>query len=379
MLYSLVSFIYWLIFVRDKHIFQPILILSLLSIIYFGVGSILYGQLWNLNQIHELNLSRHILTVNIAIIAGHYFSKKIRPFKITFKVDNIILHGLMLLFLVSVFALMVLGGGLDFFAKTRAQRFEIFNKNTLLIFFESAGYLAHTIYVIRKRKFNLWTLLFLLWALLNASRSSLLLSVAPFMYIYISKVNIYKGLLLGLIAGILVFVSKSIISEGLGISESDELIQIGELVNWKRNYYKLNSGANELSMPNPLILNFRGLVSPNVPADMRLSDWYMMKYYPEFYARGNKYGFDPFSEHNVILGNASLFIYWFIIMMVLCVIGRRESAVYEAIFLLSLLSAYKLFRSESYNYVRYVSWYLGYIILVINLFRYVVRSSKTIK
>lgn len=379
MLYSLVSFFYWLFFVRNKQIFHPVLILSLLNMLYFGLGSFLFNQIWDLDKVNELNLSAHIFTVNIAIIVGHILSKKTKPFRLKLKIDNVLLYSLMFSFIVSVLALIVIGGGSEFFSKTRAQRFEIFNDNTLLIFVESAGYLAHTIYVFKKKKASLWTVLFLLWAVLNASRNSLLLTLAPFIYIYISKVNIYKGLFLGLLAGILLFISKSVISGGLGISENTEIVQIGELVNWKRNYYTLNNSKFEQSMPNPLILNLKGLVAPSVRADNRLSDWFMLNYYPEFYSKGNKYGFDPFSEHKVLLGNVSLFIYWVVIVLVLCKIDRSQGEVYNAIFLLSLLSAYKLFRSESYNYVRYVSWYLAYIIFVINAFGNFVRFHKTIK
>ena len=379
MLYSLISFVYWFLFVRNKQIFHPVLILSLLNMLYFGLGSFLFNQIWDLDKAHELNLSAHIFTVNIAIILGHILSKKTKPFRLKLKIDNVLLYSLMFSFIVSVLALIIIGGGLEFFSKTRAQRFEIFNDNTLLIFVESAGYLAHTIYVFKKKKASLWTVLFLLWAVLNASRNSLLLTLAPFIYIYISKVNIYRGLFLGLIAGILLFISKSVISGGLGISENTEIVQIGELVNWKRNYYTLNNSKFEQSMPNPLILNLKGLVAPSVRADSRLSDWFMLKYYPEFYSKGNKYGFDPFSEHKVLFGNVSLFIYWVVIVLVLCKIDRSEGEVYNAIFLLSLLSAYKLFRSESYNYVRYISWYLVYIIFVINTFGNFVRFHKTIK
>lgn len=365
---SVIALSYWIAQRRKVGVTSPLFVLGLLSVLYFGLGGLLYEKIRVINEVVEWRISTYVLVINIAIILGFELSRK-KIIRVSFqpRTPKII----WLLFLIPcllVFPIWIIkGGGPSYFLLNRTQKFAIYNQATFFVLIETIIYFINAVLVIRRGKVNGLTYFLVFWAFIHASRHGIMMSLAPVVYKYIKGMKSGRALVFGLLGGFLLFFSKSFLTKTLNISETDEIVQIGELINWKRNYYAIASGNKQLSdMPNPISTNLLGFVSPKVPKEKVLSDWFMMKFHPIEYSNGNKYGFNPFSEYERIGGVVLMFFYWLIIVIILNKLHTNNNYVAQAMYVVIILSSYKLFRSESYNFNRFILWYVFYVYLSVH-------------
>lgn len=377
---SLIALIYWLIQRQKVGITSPLFVLGVLSALYFGLGGFLFGTIRDLSDPVEVRISIYVLVINIAIILGHRYSKKDVASKFFQPKTPKVIWILILAPCLLVYPLWIIkGGGLSYFSLNRTEKFSIYSQSTFFVFIETIIYFIHAVLVMRKGKINGLTVFLLLWAIVHASRHGILMSLAPSGYKYFKKLKTGRALVFALLGGSLLFLSKSYLQTTMNISETDEIVQIGELINWKRNYYEIVSNDNRLSeMPNPAVTNFIGLISPKVPKEKVLSDWFMMEYHPKQYAKGNKYGFNAFSEYERYGGVMFMFIYWLFIVILLNKFYVNPNYIVQAMYVVLILSSYKLFRSESYNFNRFMIWYVFYIYSLSELiYRIIVKKKVT--
>ena len=378
---SIIALSYWIAQRRKVGVTSPLFVLGLLSALYFGVGGFLYEKIRVVNEVVELRISIYVLVINMAIILGHEWSER-KITSISFQPRTPKIIWLLFLFpCLLVYPLWIIkGGGLSYFSLNRTQKFAIYNQATFLVFIESIIYFINAVLVIRRGKVNGLTGFLVIWAFIHASRHGIMMSLAPIGYRYIQGMKSGRALLFALLGGALLFFSKSFLTKTMNISETDQIVQIGELINWKRNYYEIVSSDNHVSeMPNPIATNLLGLVSPRVPKEKVLSDWFMMKFHQIEYSNGNKYGFNPFSEYERIGGMVLMFVYWLIIVIILNKLHNNNNYISQAMYVVIILSCYKLFRSETYNFIRFILWYVFYVYLVARIMQslFVTKNRKS--
>ena len=70
----------------------------------------------------------------------------------------------------------------------------------------------------------------------------------------------------------------------------------------------------------------------------------LVEFHPKQYAKGNKYGFNAFSEYERFGGLALMFIYWLFIVILLNKLYSNPNYIVQAMYVVIILSSYKLFK-----------------------------------
>jgi len=179
-----------------------------------------------------------------------------------------------------------------------------------------------------------------------------------------SKVMFYSILLLLFF----LFFKQILYAQVLGIEYTSVGADYGEVINWVRNTVNALNTNIEYEY-NPYLVTLEGLFNPFVSSNKPLSNWYMENLFYQNYLDGNKYGFSFIGE-SYIAGSPYLLIIVFSFYGYLFkkVSFKNVTIVNSVIQIIIILMMYKLFRSESYNFFRSITWSYLIPLVVIQLF-----------
>lgn len=156
------------------------------------------------------------------------------------------------------------------------------------------------------------------------------------------------------------FYKPSLYQALLGQSYYTE-IDFGEYTNWIRHTVIL-LGRPDVELPhNGYLLALRSLFVPR-PEEAALSEWFIREF---FYERtllfpGVGYGFSGVWEGYAVNGLPGVALQFAFFGAFFGWLERSPSAIRQVFIVFALILMYRLFRSETYNFVKTYAWYFAY-------------------
>lgn len=274
-------------------------------------------------------------------------------------------------------AAVLITGPWEFLLVERVSRFGMFQQLKQLFYVANLTNVCLPVVLMRYIRFgqrrDLRLLIFLLvhgsiWALLTISRYDMTIILLAAGYVLERHRRIRPSLLLGLlIAGLgsTLFFKPTLYSVLLGL-DYHVPVDFGEYVNWIRNTILLLSSP-EVQVPhNGYGLTLKSLMVMS-PSEHSLSEWYLREFFWErlILFPGTSYGFSGVLEGYLANGLMGIAVHFAFFGAVFGWLERSPGAMRQVFTIFALILTYRLFRSESYNFVKTYAWYFAYPTLAI--------------
>ena len=390
-----VGFSIWY-YLRCRYILQLGIYFNVLAVMYMALGLILtrltMGQAaaTELEQIGLMSIAA-VIGFNLAyVIAGA------RQAHGSNTESGYLPSHTILLFVVGIAlafeaAAILLIGPLDFLLSDRIARFASIRPQTALFYFANFINVCLPIVLLRylhfgyRRDLNLLYFILahgILLGLVTISRydlSIIVLSVCFFLERY-RKIGsrLVFGTLVFSMALTLVF-KPSLYQVLLGQSYATN-VDLGEYTNWVRHTILLMSRP-EVELPhNGYLLALKSLFVMR-PEEDTLSEWFLQEFYLEriIMFPGVGYGFSSVWEGYSANGLVGVALHFGFFGACFGLLERSSSPMRQIFIVFALVLTYRLFRSESYNFVKTYAWYFAYpaiaIVLVDKFMNWASRSS----
>lgn len=269
-------------------------------------------------------------------------------------------------------AAILLVGPLEFLFSDRADRFAIFEARKLMFYF--AGFVNVCLPMVMVRYFRLGQrrdrrLMYFLLAhgamvgLATISRFDL--SIVLLCLVYFLERNSIIGVrqvifFLFVSLFLTLFFKPSLYQFLTGQSYHTD-IDIGEYTNWIKHTVML-LGRPDVELPhNGYLLTLQSLFVPS-PEEDALSEWFIREF---FYERtllfpALKYGFSGVWEGYVANGLPGVALQFAFFGAFFGLLERSPSAMRHVFIVFAIILMYRLFRSETYNFVKVYAWYFAY-------------------
>ena len=269
-------------------------------------------------------------------------------------------------------AAILLIGPLDFLISDRIQRFAVVRPRMALFYI--ANFLNVCLPIVLARYFGYRqrrdrNLLYFLLAhgvllgLLTISRYDLSIAVLCVCYFLernrsIPPLLIVGGLALALASTL--FFKPLLYEIQLGLPYAST-VDLGEYTNWIRHTILLLTRP-EVELPHngyALALQSLFVMSPEEDA---LSEWFFREFFPEraILFPGLGYGFTGVWEGYAANGMAGVALHFAFFGAFFGWLERSPSAMRQVFAVFAMILAYRLFRSEAYNFVKTFAWYFAY-------------------
>ncbi len=138
-------------------------------------------------------------------------------------------------------------------------------------------------------------------------------------------------------------------------------IDLGEYTNWIRHTMLLMTRP-EVELPhNGYLLALKSLFVMQ-PGEDALSEWFFREFYPErvILFPGLGYGFSGVWEGYSANGLGGVALHFAFFGACFGLLERSQTAMRQIFTVFALILAYRLFRSEAYNFVKTYAWYFAY-------------------
>lgn len=269
-------------------------------------------------------------------------------------------------------AAILLTGPLEFLLSDRVERFAIVRPRQAMFYF--ANFINVCLPIVLARYFSLGlrrdrNLLYfivahgVIFGLMTISRYDLSIIVLSLCYFLERHRVIQPRLVLVILVFSLtltLFFKPSLYRVLLGESYLTA-IDLGEYNNWIRNTLLL-MGRPEVELPhNGYLLTLKSLFVIR-PQEDALAEWFFKEFFPDrrILFPGLGYGFSGVWEgyaSNGLIGVAAHFAFFGACFGLL---ERSPSAMRQVFVVFTIVLMYRLFRSESYNFVKTFAWYFAY-------------------
>lgn len=351
------------------------IIFNVLIVIYGIVGINVYWFVFNSN----LEILEEILkVVFISSIAFNFFFRRTRSLyslKNVIKMPNY--FTIKLLFTVIVIFYLSIMFVNNIFFLDRTEAFSILYENKYIFLLSSIQIILYIIiafnYYFRGRAsfFKMATFYLVFMSILTISRYDLfaIFIINIFFLLKTNRISTSKLILYSTsLLLFFLFFKQILYDQLLGIEYTTEGADYSEIINWVRNTV-ITLNSNIKYEYNPYLVTLEGLFNPFISSDKPLTNWYMKNLFYENYMDGNKYGFSFIAEC-YLAGSAYLLIIVFSFYGYLFkkVSFKKLTEVNSVIQIIIILTMYKLFRSESYNFFRSITWSYFIPLFLIQLF-----------
>lgn len=365
-------------YVRGGYVMQLGIYFNVCALAYMLFGLTLARAEMSLQLVPELE---EIGRMSIAAVIGFNFAYLIagarrRPRVFRQTLDYLPSHT-SLLFAVGVAlafeaAAVLLIGPLEFFFSDRADRFVLFEARRLMFYF--AGFINVCLPMVMVRYFRLGQrrdrrLMYFLLAhgamlgLVTISRFDLSIILLCLVY-FLERNSIIGGrhviFFLFVSLFLTLFFKPSLYQFLIGQSYHTE-IDTGEYTNWIRHTVML-LGRPDVELPhNGYSLTLQSLFVPS-PEEDALSEWFVREF---FYERtllfpAIKYGFSGVWEGYAANGLPGVALQFAFFGACFGLLERSPSAMRHVFIVFAIILMYRLFRSETYNFVKVYAWYFAY-------------------
>jgi len=284
--------------------------------------------------------------------------------------------------------LLIALGGADFFSMGRVERFGVFKQYRIILLLSNLLILGMIFSFARYEitrdqkdyKLAMGVLyIVLIYSILTISRTNLTICVIVALF-YFERTGIWsrsKIIIVLLATAIGLFFFKGVLYDLILGNDSYEKFNPGEFINWIRNSILiLSSSYPEVYMPeNSYLLTIKSLFNPS-PAGQALSEWFIEYYYPERAMPGLTYGFSGVIEGYLYGGYLGSILHFSFIGALFAFISRSKSLMGGIILVCCLTLLFRLFRSEMYNFVKTITWYYLYQILLLFLIDKLVMHNR---
>ena len=289
-------------------------------------------------------------------------------------------------------AAILLSGPLDFLFADRSDRFTVLRQRTALFYLANLMNVCLPIVLARYLRFGhrsdrtLLGLLIahnLIFALLTISRYDLAVLLLIGGYFLERERRIRPLPMLCFLAA--AFTStlfyKPVLYDIILGEEYHTEFDSGEYVNWIRNTLLLLRSPS-VEMPHDgYALALKSLFVMR-PAEDALSEWFMKEFFMErlLLYPGVGYGFSGVWEGYAANGLIGVALHFAVFGALFGMLGRSPTAMRHILIVFAMVLAYRLFRSEAYNFVKTYAWYFVYptlaIVVVDKLMRWASRANS---
>lgn len=287
-------------------------------------------------------------------------------------------------------AAVLLSGPLDFLFADRADRFAVLRQRTALFYLANLMNICLPIVLARYLRFGhrsdrtllgLLVVHSLLFSLLTISRYDLAIlllvggyflerhrGIRPlpmlcFLIVVFTSMLFYKPVLYSTILG----------------REYHTEFDIGEYTNWIRHTLMLLE-LPDVAMPHgSYALTLKSLFVIR-PEEDSLSEWFMKEFFMErlLLQPGIGYGFTGVWEGYAANGLIGVAMHFAVFGFLFGLLERSPNAMRHVLIVFAIVLTYRLFRSESYNFVKSYAWYFVYPTLAIVVVdRFLAWASRT--
>ncbi len=145
-------------------------------------------------------------------------------------------------------------------------------------------------------------------------------------------------------------------------------VDYGEYVNWIRHTLLLMSSPESELPHDGYRLALRSLFVVR-PEEDSLSEWLMQEFFPDrmILSPGTAFGFTGVWEGYSAGGFIGVAAHFAFFGAVFGWLERSPSAIRHVLVIFAMILAYRLFRSEAYNFVKTYAWYFAYPVIAIAL------------
>ena len=364
---------------RSGYILQLGSYFNLLAAVYMGLGLILWGRETGQQFTGEID---QIGWMSIAAVSGFNLAYSLAGFRQSTGPAHGLGSGYLpshttMLFVVGVAMVFKLSaifliGVLDFFYINRLERFAILEFKTPLFYVGDFAYVCLPIVLMRYFRFKLRhdrnLMLFIvaqgmIYGLLTISRYDLSIVILCLFY-FLERNRVLRPVqLLGILAILLLitgFFKPSMYMLLLGEVYPHE-VDFNEYTNWIRHTILLMSHP-EVELPhNGYLLSLKSIFIMR-PVEDALSEWFIKNFYLErsLIFPNLRYGFSSVWEGYTANGLSGVALHFAFFGACFGLLERSPTAMRQIFIIFVLILTYRLFRSESYNFVKHFAWYFAY-------------------
>ncbi len=363
----------------------------------FNVFGVLYGNFYIAECIYKnfpisencyfamLLLYVAILSFNVCyLLTSHkssFFNRQ-QCYRLNLRRFNLGLVSLMAVSLLAVFYIVFIKVGLvAYFAASRAEQSLMRSDYSLLLFYPYTLPLISSaslyLYLEYRKKFNLFLFVVsfsavVFEAIISASRGSLLFVLLPSIFL-LNKYKIISNRSTAIVAvlGFCLFgIWKSLYSEEIEVQYDSEFV----------TWYKICDRL--LSLPEGVpyfygrtyLETIYNLIVPITNTEA-LSEWYVRKYEFDVWASGGGRGFpsvfEAYLNFNIF---GVIFVYGFYGVLIKKLDLKSDLGVF--LYLIIMVSIYKLFRAPAYSFWKNIMWFQVYPLLILWYFSRVRMKIK---
>lgn len=371
---------------KSKHVFNIGIFFNALLVIYGVIGLLTYSYVFD-NE--EKILEEIALIILLSSIAFNLTYLKTKPLKKINKVigdtHHYISNAIFILFSSTSLFLLIYNNGL---LVDRTDSFGVLYENKYIFLINSTISISYiqicfNYYFKNQKTFYYFSTLYLLiFSIISISRFDLFLVFVTNAYFLnkLNKISNKKIIIYGILLLILFLFYKQILYQYvLNSNYNNYVADYGELINWLRNTLNVVNSYESYNY-QPYYVTIEGIINPFINSDKALTNWYMNTFHYNKLLAGNKYGFSFIGE-SYLAGGFHLLIfvfafYGYLFKKISFIESTKTTTVIQVIIIISL---YKLFRSESYNFFRSIVWsYLIPLCLIQTISTFLNAISKKI-
>jgi oligosaccharide repeat unit polymerase len=375
---------------RESYLLSLGVIFNAYAALYFFSGVILYESLindWNIN--YNLSLIKELCILAVISFNGAYLlSFRSRGGKESYIPSYSITYFICIMGVIFQVLLIFKVGPIEFFTMDRVKRFAIFSDSKALLLLSNLLYISFVFAAVRfyitknakdKSLFICMALIILTYAILTISRTHITIVAITCVFVferqgYWKKKNIFLTMLL---LAILMLFFKGFLYGIFFQEQNYEKFNPGEFINWIRNtimVFESEYYGNKIDFSS-YILTIKSLVMIS-PDGQPLSHWFINEFHPDMVSAGLTYGFSGIAEGFMAGGYLGVIFHFSVFGFVFGMISKNESFISIVIGLFIMFIMFRIFRSESYNFVRTLSWYYIYPLIFICASDSVLRRIK---
>ena len=348
---------------KSKNIFDLSIIFNFISLLYFYLGLNIYALLFGLsNLVTQLSYDAFFCIISFNICYNLVKEKNIL-IKQKYWLPDIKLIFFFFIFSALLELLSIIGrGGLigrvEAFSYLYENKYLFLNKSIQFILYYIISYKFY-VFKGNNKIFYITTCILFLFGIIHISRADLFNLIFINLYfinltktITPKKIISYSLILLIIFIGLKPILYSILLDQNYG----NDSVNYSELINWVRNSVTaINSNVNYPY--NSYLVTLEGVINPIISNKKPLTNWYMDEFFQYEYLSGARYGFSGIAEGYM---NGSR-IYNIIAFGVFGLLFKKANNLPQNIFGIFLrisiiLIMYKLFRSESYNFFRTITY-----------------------
>ncbi len=396
-LFLLVLFFIYKSIVANENPINTALAFNVCALLYFPIGLTLYVENiqggWASDELYEVLYSAVIAILGFNVSYFYNLSKKTyvwthKNFEIPTRETLIFI--LMFGFGFEAFAILKVGV-YNFFFISRLDRFPLLKENQAYFFLANVVNIA---LVFSRAKYSstgdardlrLFRVILchnILMAVLLISRSMLVFNGVVLAYFWLKDGLISKKLFLltSLFVLLTLFFYKPVLYGLILDKQMESYFNYSEFINWIRNsmlLMKLGVTAGDFT-DNSYAMTFLSIVHPSPPG-MPLSEWFIKWFHEDSFVAGLTYGFSGLLEPFMYFGYVGVFVQYSVVGFLFSFLQKRKAVLFAFCNIVAVCLMFRLFRSESYNFVKTFFWYYLYQALFIFLVDIVIRKTANYK